>query len=224
LELKARSTLAQTLGRFLGFATLCLLRKPKPGFCHLQEEGLVSWILRILSQPNALARVPAIIVSRRHAAVSPPFGSWRFNSWVPNWFHLLRVSSSTRGSGRLADRTWLEPPVFRCSCSPRSIRVTHRKDNSTNGRSSRYVPEHPPLLAAPCTHARSFFATSPGDSSRSCGVTVRPFVKKAFPVVARVTGVSSAALALRYRGLRTRRHSSDEQATTVALLMSCPPN
>jgi hypothetical protein len=44
-----------------------------------------------------------------------------------------------------------------------------------------------------------FVATREVTPSRWCGVTVRPFVKKAFPVVARVTGASSA-LALRYRG------------------------
>jgi hypothetical protein len=134
--------LGRTSVRVFGFAAFCLLRKPEPGFRHLEEEGLVGWILRILSKPNALACVPAIIFSRRHAAVSPPFGPWRFNFLVPNWFHL----------GEFTDqRLWAacppdvppEPPVSG-RLQVQHIRVTQRKENSTNGRSSRYVLEHPP--------------------------------------------------------------------------------
>lgn len=64
------------LFRFFRFATFCLVCKPYPGFCHPQKERLIGRILRILSEPNALACVPAIIVSRGHAAVSPSFGCY----------------------------------------------------------------------------------------------------------------------------------------------------
>jgi Transcriptional regulatory protein, C terminal len=52
-------------------------RKPKPGFRHLQKERLIGRILRSLSEPNALTCVPAIIVSRGHAALSPSFGCYQ---------------------------------------------------------------------------------------------------------------------------------------------------
>jgi hypothetical protein len=57
-------------------------------------------------------------------------------------------------------------------------------------------------------------------------VTVRPFVKKAFPVVARVTGVSSA-LALRYRGRGAifALHSVvDDSASHPDETLRCPVN
>src|ERR1700730_4406805 len=131
----------------------------------------------------------------------------RFPSLWPLALQFLGAELVPSAEGELTgQRLWAacppdvppEPPVSG-RLQVQHIRVTQRKENSTSGRSSRYVPEHPPLLAAPCAYARSVCCNPRSDSSRWCGVKVRPFVKKAFPVIARVTGVSSA-LALRYRG------------------------
>jgi hypothetical protein len=112
--------------------------------------------LRILSKPNALACVPAIIFSRRHAAVSPPFGPWRFNFLVPNWFHLLGVNSRTRGSARLARRTCPPNRRYPGGCRSSTLGLLKGRRIQRTNEVLDTCSSIRPLVAA-CAHARSVF-------------------------------------------------------------------